>query len=149
MARRTARPMCLERQQGFTLVEMMVALAILVFGISALAGSLLTGVSMRRGSEMRFRADAVARQALYRIQEVEFSQLTPEQKGFTVEDPPGYPGMEYTVDYVRDLERPGLVLVRIKVSWLEQGERMAETFERILVHHRPMSQRISEPNDNR
>ena len=59
-------------QGGFTLVEMMLALAILVFGVSALAGSLLTGVSMRRGSEMRFRADALVNQAIHRIQEEEF-----------------------------------------------------------------------------
>jgi len=117
-------------QTGFTLVEMMLALAILVFGISALAGALLTGVSMRRGSEMRFRADALVQHAVYRIQTRDRSKpLT----GFTVTEPPGYPGMEYTVEPIRDPERPGLVLARIRVSWLEQGERLGETFERILV----------------
>lgn len=133
-------------QDGFTLVEMMLALAILVYGVSALAGSLLTGVSVRRGSEMRFRADAIVNQAVHRIQEEEFPRYSDPGEplqSFTVEEPLGYPGMEYTVDYVTDPERPGLVLARIRVSWREQGESMGETFERILVRRVPFSRRIS------
>jgi prepilin-type N-terminal cleavage/methylation domain-containing protein len=138
-------------QDGFTLVEMMVALAILVFGVSALAGSLLTGVSMRRGSEMRFRADALVNQAVHRIQEEEFPKYSGSGEplqGFTVEDPPGYSGMRYTVTYVTDLERPALVLARIKVSWAEQGERMGETFERILVRRVSSSRRVADLTQN-
>jgi prepilin-type N-terminal cleavage/methylation domain-containing protein len=134
-------------ERGFTLVELMLALAILVFGVTALAGSLLTGVSMRRGSEMRFRAPALAAQAVHRIQEEEFPRYAdPSEplKGFTVEDPPGYPGMKYSVEYAKDLERPGVVLAKIKVSWLEQGERMGETFRRILLRRVPFSRRVSE-----
>jgi len=133
-------------QDGFTLVEMMLALAILVFGVSALAGSLLTGVGMRRGSEMRFRADALVNQAIHRIQEEEFPRSLDSGEplqSFTVEEPPGYSGMEYTVDFVKDLERPGLVLAKIKVSWADQGERMGETFERILVLRVPFSRRVA------
>lgn len=139
-------------QDGFTLVEMMLALAILVFGVSALAGSLLTGVSMRRGSEMRFRADALVNQAVHRIQEGEFPRYSDPGEplqSFTVTDPPGYSGMEYTVDYVTDLERPGLVLAKIRISWRDQGERMGETFERILVRRVSFSQRISDLTKNR
>lgn len=133
-------------QDGFTLVEMMVALAILVFGISALAGSLLTGVTTRRGSEMRFRADALVNHAVYEIQEKLLagdSEPGTPLKGFTVEDPPGYPGMKYTVAQTTDPERPGLVLARIQVSWKEQGEQVGETFERIFVRQTPFSQRVA------
>ena len=36
-------------QAGFTLTEMLVALSILIFGLTALAGSMTAGVSQRRG----------------------------------------------------------------------------------------------------
>ena len=107
----------------------------------------LTGVGVRRGSEMRFRADALVNQAVHKIQEEEFPRYSDPGEplhGFAVEEPLGYPGMKYTVNYVTDLERPGLVLARITVSWREQGESMGETFERILVRRVPFSRRISD-----
>ena len=139
-------------QRGFTLVEMMVALAILVFGVCALAGSLLTGVGTRRGNEMRFRADALVNQAVYRIQEEWFaadSDPGTPLKDIVVEDPPGYPGMKYVVQRITDQERPGLVLARIKVSWKEQGEQVGETFERIFVKQTPFSKRVAARLDSR
>ena len=57
--------------------------------------------------------------------------------------------MQYTVDYVTDLERPGLVLAKIKVSWADQGERVGETFERILVRRVPFSRRVADLTKSR
>ena len=133
-------------EAGFTLVEMMLAMAILVFGVTALAGSLLTGIGMRRGSEMRFRATALVDYAIQDIQEEIFARSQDPSKplaDFTRVDPPGYPGMKYTVEFIRDLERPGVVLAKIKVSWRDQGELVGETFRRILLRRDPFSRRVS------
>ena len=133
-------------ERGFTLVELMLAMAILVFGVTALAGSLLTGVGMRRGSEMRFRATALVDYAIQDIQEKVFPRCQDPSEplaGFTREDPPGYPGMKYTVEFIEDLERPGVVLAKIKVSWRDQGEFIGETFRRILLRCDPFSRRVS------
>ncbi len=133
-------------QGGFTLVEMMLAMAILVFAVTALAGSLLTGVSMRRGSEMRFRATALVDYVIQEIEEEVFARSQDPSEplaGFAHVDPPGYPGMTYTVEFIEDLERPGVVLAKIKVSWRDQGEFIGETFRRILLRGAPFSRRVS------
>ncbi len=133
-------------EAGFTLVELMVAMAILVFAVTAIADSLLTGVGMRRGSEMRFRATALVDYAIQDIQEEVFPRSQDPSEplaGFTRVDPPGYPGMNYTVEFIEDLERPGVVLAKIKVAWRDQGELVGETFQRILLRRVPFSRRVS------
>ncbi len=132
-------------QGGFTLVEMMLALAILVFGVTALSGSMLVGVSTRRGSEMRFRATSLVDQAVHDVQERLFAD--PKKAGeplqtYKVTDPPGYAGMQYTVEFREDRARPTVVLVVIKVSWREQGEHMGEEFRRIVVRRASFSRRV-------
>ena len=143
---------CCQPEQGFTLVEMMLALMILVFGITAVANSMLTGIGLRRGTEMRFRATALVTQAVHRIQEVEFPRYADPSEslqGFTVEDPPGYPGMKYIVEYVTDQEQPGVVLAKIQVSWREQGQNVGETFRRILIRRADLSAFVENSRDRR
>ena len=60
---------------GFTITEMLVALAILTFGLTALAGSMMVGVGARRGTEMRFRAVNVVDRILYDVQENHFVEF--------------------------------------------------------------------------
>ncbi len=51
--------------------------------------------------------------------------------------------MRYTVVFVEDTFSPQVVLARVRISWREQGEAVAEEFERILVRETPFSRRIS------
>ena len=56
------------RQCGFTLLELLAAMGILVFGVTTLIGVLGIGISQRRGAEMRTRAVMVTEQVLHRIE---------------------------------------------------------------------------------
>ena len=51
--------------------------------------------------------------------------------------------MQYTVEFVEDPSHPQVVLARVKISWREQGEKVAEEFERILIREKPFSRRIT------
>ena len=137
-------------QRGFTLTEMLVALSILMFGLTALAGSMMAGASQRRGSEMRFRAVHMVDRVFQQLREEYLPKHDPDAgpvPPITADqspEVPGYPGMKYTAEFVADPDHPRVVLCRLRVSWREQGERVAEVFERVLVHEKPFSRRISQ-----
>ena len=137
--------------QGFTLTEMLVALSILMFGITALAGSISMAVGTRRGSEMQLRAVHMVDHVIHHLREDDLLQddldtgdpntgvLAPRS---TVEVPE-FPGMKYNVSFSRDPEFSRVVLARIQISWLEQGEDAAAVFERVLIREVPFSRRVS------
>jgi prepilin-type N-terminal cleavage/methylation domain-containing protein len=53
---------------GFTLVEMLAALGILLFGVTALIGALSSSVAQRRTTDARLEAAALCEVALHRLQ---------------------------------------------------------------------------------
>ena len=57
------------RERGFTLVEMLMALGILLFGVVALLGSLSTSVAQRRTTDARHELSALCEHAVHRVQE--------------------------------------------------------------------------------
>ena len=142
-------------ESGFTLAEMLAALAILLFGLTAIAGSMMMGVSTRRGTEMRFRAVHMVDHVYRYLQEEYFLEyeadsgpLPPigrDKQGNLGEDATiaAYPGMKYTVEFLEEPDQPKVVLARVRISWKEQGEQVAEVFERIMIREQPFSHRIS------
>ena len=139
-------------QSGFTLLELIVALGILVFGATSLIGALSLGVGMRRGTEMRARAALLADQVLHHVERDLLAEhpipadwqggaeLAIPTEGVEVVD--GFPGMQYSVTFTASPERPDILLARIEVSWRDQGEDQGQTFQRLLPRAVPLSRRI-------
>jgi prepilin-type N-terminal cleavage/methylation domain-containing protein len=137
---------CPHEQSGFTLTEMLVALSILIFGLTALAGSMTVGVSQRRGTDMQFRSVNMVDFIVRDLRESYLLAHAPDGGPLPNIDRaalPGFPGMKYQVKFVVDPEHSLVVLARIFISWEEQGERVAEEFQRILIREKPFSHRIS------
>ncbi len=140
------------QERGFTLVEMLFAIGVLVFGITSLIGVMSVGVSTRRTAEQRVRSSVVVEQVLHRIETEILAQLDSVAEAESAEDldiPPlegqladDYAGIKYTVRYRTDIDFPYLVLATIHVSWLSQGESVAQTFHRILPRQKPFSHRV-------
>ncbi len=132
-------------QAGFTLTEMLLALAILTFGLTALAGSLTMGVGTRRNTEMRLRVVDVLPQVLFDLQENYFMEHADAEVLPAVERRPlpNDPSIQYSVKFSAEPEQADLLLARIQVSWSDQGQDVAESFDRILVRSLPFSQRVS------
>lgn len=139
-------------ERGFTLIEIMVALGILVFGVTALIGALGLGVSERRTAEQRQRAAVLADQILQQIQtdllaaaprtgaEEDISELEIEPAVDQVAD--GFPGLRYAVEFTPAASNPGLVMVTVDVTWLERSAAVSQTFRRVLPRQVPFSQRV-------
>ncbi|GAB4162334.1 MAG: hypothetical protein Fur0037_28590 [Planctomycetota bacterium] len=136
-------------ERGFTLVEMMVALAILLVGITSLLGALTGGIEMRRSSEAETEAALAADRVFAEV--VEGVRLAPDARTAldliypSIENRPcgTLPGMSCSVRYENDPDRPDLVLAVVEVSWKEQGEDVRREFARILQRQEPLGLRVA------
>lgn len=140
--------MATDRQRGFTLIEMMVALAILLVGVTSLLAALAGAVDLRRSSEAQAEAGRVADQALLAVQQQIRRQ--PGDDALALQLPqlldqpvPALPGMSYSVRYTREPDRFDVVLVEIDVRWREQGEDMRQRFHRLLPLQEPLGVRAA------
>ncbi len=134
---------------GFTLAEMLAALGILLFGITALLGALSASVAQRRGTDARLAAAALCEHALHRLQHEALRPRADAENDLdlefaTLEDQtaPGFPGMSWSATVVIDEDRPDLFLVRLRVVWLEEDEETGEEFLRVLPRQLPLAQRV-------
>lgn len=150
-------------QRGFTLVEMLVALGILVLGFTSLIGLLGVGVSTRRTAELRNQAvqavDAVLFEVRQRIasapadggvapvagaEQASTPEAAPapgEAEVIVFDTVPGYDRLKAVATLVRDESHPTLVLVVIKITWLQEGIEVGEEFQRVLPAYEPFSRR--------
>lgn len=139
---------------GFTLAEMLAALGILLFGITALIGALSSSVSQRRSTDARLAAAALADEIVHSLQ-FEAMRLRPDAESdldvefATLSDQtaPNFPGMNWSVTTTKDDDRPDLCLLRIRVSWLEEGEDTGVDFLRVLPRQLPLGRRVQRFRD--
>lgn len=132
-------------QAGFTLVEMMVALGILVMGMTSLIGLFTTAVSTRYSAELRSRAAAVAEEVLRDIQENVLARddgQEPEIPSLGPQPVEGMPAMRYSVDFIIDPQQPDLVMAEVRIGWREQGAELEQVFRRILPREQPFRERV-------
>jgi len=121
MAERCERPGEGDATRGFTLVEMLAALGILLFGVTALVGALSSSMAGRRTSEAKLQMSAIADQVVLRLQQeaivddpaTGLPRFVPQQ----AQPVQGFPGMTWSATAVADPARPDLWLVRIDVAW--------------------------------
>jgi type II secretory pathway pseudopilin PulG len=135
---------------GFTLAEMLVALGILLFGVTALLGALSSSVGQRRTTDARHELVALCEHVVLRVQQeagkARDGSLSPLDLEFVplVDQPaPGFPGMRWTARAQVDETRPTLWLVRIEVRWLDAGEEVLAEFLRVVPRQLPLRERVA------
>ena len=134
---------------GFTLMEMMMALAILLFGVTALLGALTSSVAQRRTTDARLEARALCDLAVHRIRQEAIrlradatSDIDLEMVALADQTAAGFPGMKWSAEPIFDDTRPDLWLVRLDVQWLEDGDEVGETFFRVVPRQLPLGTRV-------
>lgn len=136
------------QETGFTLVELMLAIGILTVGITSLIGILSVGVSTRASADKQGRAILIADQIVHHIIENVFEapkegEPLLELQPLRLEAIEGYPGVRADVEFVEGGKEPGLILAKIQIAWLEQGQAVVERFRRILVRQETFPRRIA------
>lgn len=148
------------RSQGFTLIEMLFAMGILAFGLTALIGVLTVGVSTRRSAEQKSRAGLLANEVLQHVERQVFAGAAmgvpatatrPSEPlaPITLEKIEGWPGMSARIEFARSAEDPDLLLATISIWWRERGDAVTETFQRIVVRERPFANRVFDRRGSR
>ncbi len=144
------------QQLGFTLVEMLVALGILVFGLTSLIGLMTVGVSTRQAAELRDRAGLAAQEVFHDLETAVFSaQKRSEDDGElprleeisgAVE---GFPRLFKRIVFKSDESLPDLVLVEVHISWFEEGLTVSEVFRRVMDRRVPFPTRVARARSNK
>lgn len=137
------------RAGGFTLVEMLVAMGILVFGITSLIGLLGLGVSTRRTSELRNQSVYAVDEVIHHVREHVLPRQTFDEddvpvplEPVTLDPVEGYPRLRARVDFHYDESYPHLVLLDVHLTWLEEGAVVGERFRRVLPSYDGFSRRV-------
>lgn len=136
-------------QGGFTLAEMLAALGILLFGVTALLGALSSSIGQRRSTDARHELTALCELAMHRVRYEAIRSATggngPTDLEFVPlvdQEVPGFPGMTWSATATEDENYPLLWLVRIEAAWLDDGEEVVADFLRIVPRQLPMRDRV-------
>ena len=134
---------------GFTLAEMLAALGILLFGVTALIGALASSIAQRRTTDARLEATALCEHALHRLQHEGVARragattdLDLEMVPLQDQTAPGFPGMTWSATAIVDENRPDVWLVRLRIRWLEEGDDVQQEFLRVLPRQLPLGRRV-------
>lgn len=135
------------RESGFTLLEMMVALAILLLGFTSLLAAMSAGAGLRRGADARLEAGLLAEEVFHRLRSESFAvapggsilETDPKAMQGTAEH---FGGMRWAVVFTRADERPDLVLATVTVRWMEEGDFVQQEFRTMLARQEPLGARV-------
>lgn len=146
---------CQRRSEaGFTLAEMLAALGILLFGITALLGALSATAAQRRTADAQQEAATLCEQVVHRLRHEAIRRRADAESDFDLElvpladqTAPGFPGMTWSATPVLDDEHPEVWLLRIQVRWLELGDTVEQEFLRILPRELSLGRRVQPAED--
>jgi general secretion pathway protein I len=139
--------MKLRTKGGFTLIEVVLAMGILVMGMSVLLSLLTFGAALTRSADLRIRATTVIEAIIGDLEE----SLFPLQDDGTVGDPPeriearpvpGAVGAVYSATTRPNPDDFNEYVVEVQVSWEAEGVRRTKTFETLLLREVPFGERM-------
>lgn len=152
-----ARVLSIQRaRRGFTILEVLVAMSILLVGMSAILGLLSFGAAMTRTAALK-SAGAISVEAIAADLEESLFPLVldPATRQWSVGEPvaierrelANYPGVTYSARAIGDPndKRPGGPLryrVEIEVEWTSGGRVRSKTFQTLMLRQVPFGERL-------
>jgi type II secretory pathway pseudopilin PulG len=145
------------RRAAFTIVEILVAMMILLIGMSAILGLLSFGAAMTRAAQLRTAASASVEAVVADLEETLFPiTRDPTTGDWSVGEPPeitdhpvaGYPGVTYTAKAKPDpteIGGPDGALrydVTVDMHWTAGGQTRSKTFHTLLLRQVPFGERL-------
>jgi len=147
---------CTRSKRGFTILEVLVAMAILLVGMTAVLGLLSFGAAMARSAALKSAA-AISVEAIVADLEESLFPLTQEPgtsrwvvgEPIAIEDRPvpGHAGVSYSARAIGDPsdKRAGGPLryrVEIQVQWTAGGRVRSKTFQTLMLREIPFGERL-------
>ncbi len=151
--RRLAPP---SRRGGFTILEVLIAMGILLLGMSAVLGLLTFGATMTRNAALKGASASSVEAVVADLEEGFFPIVRDEVTGETsvgapppVENRPvpGHPGLTYSARGTPDPKdtRAGGALrwrVDVEIRWMTSGRSRSRTFTTLLLRQVPFGERL-------
>ncbi|GDY01677.1 hypothetical protein LBMAG49_10060 [Planctomycetota bacterium] len=148
-----AEPHCqapaLANQHGFTLVEMLAAMAILLVAVTTLLASLGDSVALRRSTDARLQVAQAIDDIVVRVRETGIKRAANAESDLDLQltvpetiEMPLFPGLVCRVTKTEAADRLDIWLLRIEATWLDEGEAMSEVFFRVVPRQLPLGVRI-------
>jgi len=145
-----------QRRAGFTILEVLVAMSILLVGMTAILGLLSFGATMTRSAALKSAAAISVEAIVADLEESLFPLvLDPATKSWVVGEPiaiedrevPGHEGVRYSARAVGDPsdKRAGGPLryrVDIEVQWMAGGRTRSKTFQTLMLREIPFGERL-------
>ena len=145
MKRLAPTPPRAEAKSGFTIVEVVLAMGILLLGATAIIGFLTFGSATARHAQLRTQAAA----AVEAIEADVDRHLFPYEEG-VLGDPvdlvdrpvPGVPGVVYTAKAVPNPDLPREYRVDVSMTWESAGMKRSKDWSMIRVRELPFGERL-------
>lgn len=121
---------------GFTLIEVLIALAVLALGISAAIALFAAATAAHKRAINLTNASAIAEQAIADIESVLLSGVDPttlSESNPLESIEKNYPGYRLEAKFYSLPEGPDQAVVEIIVHWTARGEPRQETFRQLVT----------------
>ena len=131
---------------GFTLLEVMLAMGILVVGMTMVLSLFTFGAAMSRTAELRAAASVAVESVVADLE----ATLFPLDEDGTVGDPtpvvdrpvPGSPGVVYSAQPTQNPDDPDQYRVDVSLTWTTSGVQRAHEFTTLLSREVPFGERL-------
>ena len=132
-------------RRGFTLIEMMIAMGLLVVGVTSVLGLLAFGAALQRTAERRGEVSLAAEQVIADLRDT----FTLNEDGTLTDMPaakfertiPGHPLLKARVEVKKNPKLDGEYFATISIEWIERGAARSEEFRTILQREAPFGAR--------
>lgn len=134
------------RREGFTILEVVLAMGILVIGVTAILGLLTFGAGLTHASHMRAAAanvvEAVVADLEESLFELEDDGSVGEPRDFEDRPLPGFEGVTYSVKSTQNPDDYDEYRVDVEVKWESAGVRRSHEFQTLLTRQVPFGERM-------
>ena len=133
------------RRGGFTIVEVIIAMGILLFGMTSILGLLTFGAALSRTAQLRTTAAAAAESVTADLEETFFPLVNGEAgepRRIERRELHGMADVVYSATPVQNPDRPLEYRVDVEMSWKSAGVQREKRFTTILLREVPFGERL-------
>ena len=133
------------RKAGFTIVEVVLAMGILLMGAAAIIGFLTFGSATARHAQLRTQASAAMEAVVADIDRNLFPYVDGEL-GDPVDlrerEIPGVPGVLYSATAIPNPDLPREYRVDVEVTWQSAGVQRSKSWSMLKIQEVPFGERL-------
>lgn len=138
--------MTTKRNSGFTILEVILGMGILLIGMTAIIGLLTFGAALTHASQMRTAAANVSEAILADLDEslfpLEADGTAGEPSDFEDRPLPGFEGVTYSVQTRANPENPDEYRVDVAMKWESGGVLRSQEFSTLMTREVPFGERM-------